>query len=80
LVGAEGLKREGQQQNAEGKGQEAHGQLSDYGHGMQDRVGGTVGSVVAGLTGDRAGQDKYRMKHDDGKASQRSAEADIAKQ
>jgi uncharacterized protein YjbJ (UPF0337 family) len=33
LTGAEGLRREGVEQNREGKGQEAHGQLSDLGHG-----------------------------------------------
>lgn len=34
-MGAEGLKKEGQQQNAEGKGQEAQGQLSDLGSGVR---------------------------------------------
>ena len=34
FVGAEGLKREGIEQNREGKGQEAQGQLSDLGSGM----------------------------------------------
>ncbi len=33
LVGAEELKKEGQRQNQEGKGQEAQGQLSDLGSG-----------------------------------------------
>lgn len=37
LVGAEGLKREGIQQNNEGKAQEAQGQLSDLGSGVADR-------------------------------------------
>lgn len=40
LLGAEGLKREGQQQNAEGKAQEAKGQLNDFGSGVQDRLHG----------------------------------------
>lgn len=80
MVGAEGLKREGQQQNAEGKGQEAQGQLSDYGSGIGDRVKGSVGGAAAALTGDKEGQEKYRLQHDDGKTAQRSAEADITKQ
>lgn len=46
------LKREGQQQNAEGKGQESKGQLNDLGSGVADRVQGTVGGAVAGLTGE----------------------------
>lgn len=56
LFGAEGLKKEGQQQNALGKGTEAEGQLADYGHGLKDRVGGTVGGIAAGVTGDREKQ------------------------
>ena len=47
----DGLKREGQQQNAEGKGQESKGQLNDLSSGVADRVQGTVGGAVAGLTG-----------------------------
>ena len=80
FVGAEGLKREGQQQNQEGKAQQASGQLSDLGGGGADRVTGALGGAVAGLTGDRAAQQKYQDMHDDGKAKQRSAEADIQKQ
>ena len=56
LLGAEGMKKDGQQQNAEGKATEAEGQLSDYGSGLKDRVGGTVGGIVAGITGDREKQ------------------------
>lgn len=37
LVGAEGLKQEGIQQNREGKAQEAQGQLSDLSGGIADR-------------------------------------------
>lgn len=37
--------------NEEGKAQEAAGQLNDLGKGIQDRVSGTVGGAVAGLTG-----------------------------
>lgn len=56
LLGAEELKKEGQKQNAQGKGMEAEGQLSDYGHGLKGRVGGTVGGIAAGITGDREKQ------------------------
>ena len=80
FVGAEGLKREGQRQNQEGKAQEASGQLGDLGGGLGDRVSGAVGGAVAGITGDRSAQQKYQDLHDDGKAKQRSAEADIQKQ
>ena len=79
-VGAEGLKKEGQQQNAAGKGQEAEGQLSDFGSGVKDRLQGTFGGAAAGLTGDREAQQKYQAQHDDGKTAQRSAEKDIQKQ
>jgi len=68
-LGFEGLKKEGQQQNREGKGQEASGQLNDLGSGMADRVSGTVGGAVAGLTGDRAEQEKRQAQHDQGKVS-----------
>jgi len=79
-LGAEGLKKEGQEQNAAGKGQEAQGQLSDLGSGVKDRVGGAVGGAVAGLTGDREAQRKAEDKHDVGKTLQRGAEKDIQKQ
>lgn len=80
LLGAEGLKKEGQEQNAAGKGQEAQGQLSDLGAGVSNRVGGAVSGAVAGLTGDRAKQAEANEKHDIGKTLQRGAEADIQKQ
>ena len=80
LVGAEGLKKEGAEQNTRGKGTEAEGQLSDFGSGAADRAKGAFGGAVAGLTGDREAQQKYQMMHDDGKAGQRSAEMDIQKQ
>ncbi len=79
-VGAEGMKKEGQRQNAEGKGMEAEGQLADFGGGMQDRVKGTVGGMGAGISGDREKQDKYQRMHDDGKTQLRSAQQDIQKQ
>lgn len=70
LVGAEGLKQEGQRQNAEGKQQEAAGQVNDYGKGISDRVQGTIGGAVAGLTGNRADEAKYQAQHDQGKTQQ----------
>ena len=79
LLGAESLKKEGAQQNAEGKGQEAQGQLSDYGEGIQGRVKGAVGGAMAGLTGHREKEEEQRMKHDDAKAKQRGVEADLQK-
>ncbi|KAF2798217.1 hypothetical protein K505DRAFT_297036 [Melanomma pulvis-pyrius CBS 109.77] len=80
LVGAEGLKQEGIRQNKEGQGQEAEGQLSDLGKGIQDRVGGTIGGAVAGLTGNTAQKSEAQKQHDDGKARQRGVEADLQKQ
>lgn len=38
--------------NEEGKAQEAAGQLNDLGSGIKDRVSGTVGGAVAGMTGE----------------------------
>ncbi|KAL8806518.1 MAG: hypothetical protein Q9182_001301 [Xanthomendoza sp. 2 TL-2023] len=80
LVGAESLKKEGAQQNAQGKGQEAQGQLSDLGSGVKDRVQGTLGGIGASVTGDREKEEEMRLKHDDAKTKQRSAEADMQKQ
>ncbi|KAH7380312.1 hypothetical protein DE146DRAFT_761045 [Phaeosphaeria sp. MPI-PUGE-AT-0046c] len=80
FVGAEGLKQEGIRQNQEGKGQEAAGQMSDLGKGLSDRVGGTIGGAVAGLTGNDAQRAEAQKQHDDGKARQRGVEADLQKQ
>ncbi|KAF2503241.1 hypothetical protein BU16DRAFT_533498 [Lophium mytilinum] len=80
LLGADGLKREGIQQNREGKGQEAQGQLSDLGQGVKDRVGGTLGGIGAGLTGDKTEQERYQAQHDEGKTRQRGVEVDLQKQ
>lgn len=74
------LKKAGAQQNAEGKGQEAQGQLNDLGSGIADRVTGAVQGGVAGLTGDRDAQLRAQERHDVGKTQQRGAEADIQKQ
>ncbi|KAI4192123.1 MAG: hypothetical protein LQ346_004469 [Caloplaca aetnensis] len=80
LTGSTALKKEGSEQNAAGKGQEAQGQLSDFGSGVQERVKGAAGGMLAGVTGDREKEEEMRMRHDDAKTKQRSAEADMAKQ
>jgi uncharacterized protein YjbJ (UPF0337 family) len=74
------LKAAGRQQNLEGQRQEAQGQVTDYATGMGDRVQGTVGSAVAGLTGDEKGQKHYEKMRAEGKTQQRGAEYDIQKQ
>ena len=79
-LGIESLKQAGQEQNQQGKAQEAQGQLSDLGKGVTDRVSGAVGGAVAGLTGDREMEKKYQDQHDTGKTLQRGAESDIQKQ
>ena len=79
-MGAEGLKQEGIRQNQEGKGQEAQGQLSDLGKGVSDRIGGTVGAAVAGLTGNQESANAAQRQHDEGKARQRGVEADLQKE
>lgn len=68
------------QQNQEGKGQQAQGQLSDLGSGIGDRVAGTVGGAVAGLTGNQAEEAKRRAQHDQGKTLQRGVEAEVQKE
>jgi len=80
LFGAEGLKQEGRQQNLEGQGQEAKGQLNDFGSGIANRAAGTVGGAISGITGDREAQAEYQDMHDKGKTQQRGAEVDIQKQ
>jgi uncharacterized protein YjbJ (UPF0337 family) len=80
LTGNEGLKQQGREQNLQGQGQEAKGQLSDLGSGISDRVQGTLGGAVAGLTNDREGQAKFAQMHDEGKSRQRGVEADLDKQ
>jgi uncharacterized protein YjbJ (UPF0337 family) len=80
LIGSEELKRKGQEQNLQGRGQEAQGQLSDLGEGVKGRVEGAVGGVVAGLTGDREAEGEAQRRHDEGKARQRGAEYDIQRQ
>lgn len=74
------MKSQGREQNLEGQQQEAKGQLSDLGSGISDRVSGTVGGAVAGITGNTAAQAEYQKQHDTGKTQQRGAEHDIQKQ
>lgn len=80
LTGSESLKQSGREQNLKGQEQEARGQLNDLASGAAYRVAGTVGSAVAGLTGDRVKQAEYQNQHDTGKTQQRGAEHDIGKQ
>lgn len=80
FVFVQNLKSSGRQQNLEGQEQEARGQLSDLGAGIGDRVTGTLGGAVAGITGNKAAEAEYQKQHDTGKTLQRGAEADIQKQ
>jgi len=80
LIGSEGLKQQGRDQNFQGQGQEAKGQLSDLGKGIGDRAQGAVGGAVSALTGDRTEQTKYQDLHDEGKTRQRGVEMDLDKQ
>ncbi|EOO02712.1 putative mismatched base pair and cruciform dna recognition protein [Phaeoacremonium minimum UCRPA7] len=80
LVGSENLKQQGRQQNLEGQQQEAKGQVNDFASGAADRVTGTVGGAVAGLTGNKGAEAEYQRQHDEGKTTQRGAEHDIQKQ
>ncbi|KAI0811383.1 hypothetical protein GGR55DRAFT_642846 [Xylaria sp. FL0064] len=79
IVGSESLKTAGRRQNEEGQQQEAKGQVNDYVSGVSDRVTGTVGSAVAGITGNKGAQASYQDQHDTGKTQERGAEHDIQK-
>lgn len=78
-LGLEGMRKAGEQQNAEGKGQEAQGQVNDLGKGISDRVTGTVGGAFAGLTGDEAEKKRRELQHDQGKTLQRGVESEVTK-
>lgn len=80
LTGNENLKQQGREQNLQGQGQEAKGQLSDLGQGISDRVGGTVGSAYAQVTGNQSAKQAYENQHDEGKTRQRGVELDVQKQ
>jgi len=80
MLGNEQLKAAGQRQHREGEQQEAQGQVKDFGRGLNDRVTGTVGSALTGLTSDREGREHYDRMHDEGKTRQRGVEADMQKE
>ena len=79
LLGNENLKQQGREQNLQGQGQEAKGQLTDLGQGISDRVQGTLGGGLAGITGDKSAQDKYNEMRDAGKSRQRGVELEMDK-
>ncbi|CUS14119.1 unnamed protein product [Tuber aestivum] len=78
-IGSDSLKREGRDQNTEGQGQEAAGQLKDFAEGAADRVTGTIGAAASSLTGNTQAQSDFENQHDKGKTSQRSVEAEAQK-
>ncbi|OAA57371.1 mismatched base pair and cruciform DNA recognition [Niveomyces insectorum RCEF 264] len=80
LVGSEGLRNAGREQNRAGQEQEARGQASDYVGGAVDRAKGAVGGGVANVFGNPDAEAEYRKQHDVGKTQQRGAEHDIQKQ
>jgi len=80
FVGSENLKQQGIEQNRQGQGQQAAGQLNDLGSGLGDRIAGTVGGAYANLTGDTVGQEKRQAQHDVGKSLQRGVEHDLQKE
>lgn len=63
LIGNDNLKQQGREQNLQGQGQEAKGQLNDLGQGLSDRVGGAVGGAYANLTGNKAAAQAYQDQH-----------------
>ncbi|KAM3530429.1 hypothetical protein MY4038_004963 [Beauveria bassiana] len=79
LVGHEGLKNAGREQNLEGQQQEAKGQLSDLAGGVSDRAKGVMGGAMASAMGDESGKAHYDQMRADGKAAQRGVEADLEK-
>lgn len=79
LIGNENLRQSGIEQNADGKAQEAKGQLSDLGQGVTDRARGALGAVGSAVLGDQEGQQKWQDVHDEGKTRQRGVEADLQK-
>jgi len=79
LIGNESLRSAGEQQNQEGKAQEAKGQLSDLGEGITGRAKGAVGGAVAGVLGDEGAKANFQASHDEAKARQRGVEAELDK-
>ena len=80
LMGNDNLKQQGREQNLQGQGQEAKGQINDLGQGLGDRVGGTLGSAYASVTGNQSAKQAYEDQHDQGKSRQRGVELDLQKQ
>ncbi|KAJ8062535.1 hypothetical protein OCU04_009063 [Sclerotinia nivalis] len=80
MLGAEELRKEGREQNAAGRGQQAQGQLNDLGSGVKDRVKGSVGEKVAGIKGDREEEERRREMHDVGKSRQRGVESELERE
>lgn len=80
ILGSEEMKKDGREQNAAGRGQEAQGQLNDLGSGVKNRVQGSVGGAVAGIVGDREKEEERRDQHDAGKTQQRGVESELERQ
>ncbi|KAJ2987741.1 hypothetical protein NUW58_g4336 [Xylaria curta] len=77
---SQSLQAAGRNQNKDGQNQEAKGQVERLRFtGIGDRVAGTFGSAVAGITGNSKAQAEYQEQHDVGKTQQRGAEHDIKK-
>lgn len=79
MIGSEGLKQQGRQQNVDGQEQEAAGQVKQGGQGIADRVTGTIGSAGASLLGNESAKAEYQEQRDSGKAAQRGVEAELQK-
>ncbi|KAI5793101.1 hypothetical protein EDC01DRAFT_728221 [Geopyxis carbonaria] len=79
VIGSDSMARDGRQQNQEGQGREAAGQLKDYVGGAADRVTGAVGAGIASLTGNPQAKQSYQQQHDTGKTNVRGVEADMDK-
>lgn len=79
MIGSEGLKQQGRQQNVDGQEQEAAGQMKQGGQGIADRVTGTIGGAGASLLGNEQAKADYQEQHDSGKAAQRGVEAELQK-
>ncbi|OOF94258.1 hypothetical protein ASPCADRAFT_407024 [Aspergillus carbonarius ITEM 5010] len=79
LIGNDGLRKAGQEQNQAGKEAEAEGQVRDWGEGVKGRVAGGVGKVAAAATGDDQEEKRWKDVHDEGKVRQRGVEKDVEK-
>ncbi|CCU83113.1 unnamed protein product [Blumeria hordei] len=77
LVGSKSLEDNGAQQKADGKVQEAQGQLRDLGNGAMDRLQGFMSGTVASMTGNEQAAEEAKVQHDNGKSLQRGVEVDV---